>query len=58
MPNPTNVGFFLTICRTQVAKFFNPSVEATIEAIKGLVGDLNPKNTVTTDTPSDQPDSR
>ena len=36
--------------RAQVAKFFKPSIDAILEAIKGIAGDLDPKNTVISDT--------
>ena len=38
--------------RAQVAKFFKPSIDAILEVVKGIAGDLDPKNTVTEDTSS------
>ena len=33
--------------RAQVVKFFKPSVDAVLEAVKGIANDLDPANTVT-----------
>ena len=49
--------FFATY-REQVAKFFKPSIDAIVEVIKEVAGDLDPNNTVVADTPSDQLDFR
>ena len=38
--------------RAQVAKFFKPSVDGILEAVKGIAGDLDPSNTVSTGIPS------
>jgi len=40
------------IYRAQVAKFFKPSIDAILEAVRGIAADLDPENTVTTDVPS------
>lgn len=51
-PNPTNSRVCVMIYRAQVAKFFKPSIDAILEAVRGIAADLDPENTVTTDVPS------
>jgi hypothetical protein len=52
-PKPTNSRAWFIMYRAQVAKFFKPSIDAVLEAMKGIAGDLDPENTVIADTPSD-----
>jgi len=51
-PTPTNSGLCVIMYRVQVAKFFKPSIDAILEAVRGIAADLDPENTVTADTPS------
>ena len=57
-PDLTNLRVCFNMYRAQVARFFKPSIDAILEAIKGIAGDLDPKNTVTADVPPDRSNSR
>lgn len=50
-PNLTDSGVCVIMYRAQVAKFFKPSIDAILEAIRGIAADLDPENTVATDIP-------
>ena len=56
LPQTLFINIVITAARrAQVAKFFKPSLDAILEAVKNVAGDLVPKKTVTSSASPDSP---